>query len=201
MSSFWTTICSFLVLAGSAQAQSRGTVILIPGSGGGTPNDFLVRNQQAYKAAGFVTRIAVGGAAARSSAASAGGKVYAVGMSAGGTHLAEAIAGGARFDRVVFVSAAYLPPRSSSAVGSGVIATLGSPARLPPTLVVHNPNDACPNTPPEGARRFVEWAQGRARLQFVASTAAQSPPCRARSPHGYFGADAAATGAIVGFLR
>jgi hypothetical protein len=202
MSKLWIALCLLLAAGGPAQAQSRGTVILVPGSGGGTPNDFLVRNQQAYEAAGFTTRIAVGSAAAQNAAASAGGgKVYGVGMSAGATHLAEAIAGGARFDRVVFVSAAYLPPPSNSAVGSGVIATLGSPARLPPTLAVHNRNDICPNTPPEGARRFVAWSKGRARLQFLASSAMQSPPCRARSPHGFLGADAQATRTIIGFLR
>jgi len=199
---FWTALCFFALFAGAAQAQSRGTVILVPGSGGGTPNDFLVRNQHRYEAAGFATRIAVGSSAVQSAAASArGGRLYAVGMSAGATHLAEAIARGARFDRVVFVSGGYLPASSASAIGSGVIASLGSPARLPPTLAVHNRNDACPNTPPEGARRFVAWSQGKARLQLLASSAMQSPPCRARSPHGFLGADAQATGAIIGFLR
>jgi len=197
----WIALLFLALAAGAAQAQSRATVILVPGSGGGTANDFLVRNQHRYDAAGFETRVAVGSSAVQAAAASARGKVYAVGMSAGTTHLAEAIARGAHFDRIVFVSGAYLPPPSASAVGSGVIAALGSPARLPPTLAVHNRNDMCPSTPPEGARQFVAWSKGRVRLQFLASSAAQSPPCRARSPHGFFGADAQATSAIIGFLR
>jgi len=82
---FWTALCFFSLFAGAAQAQSRGTVILVPGSGGGTPNDFLVRNQHRYEATGFATRIAVGSSAVQSAAASArGGRLYAVGMSAGG---------------------------------------------------------------------------------------------------------------------
>lgn len=186
-----------------AFAQSRGVVVLVVGAGGARPNDFLVRNEAAYRAAGFETVVVVGASATASAAqARRAGKIYAVGMSAGATHLAQAIASGARFDRVVFVSGAYVQPsRRQSGVGSGVIASLGDPALLPPTGVVHNRNDACVLTPPDGVGMFVDWAKGRVKAQWVASTAIQSAPCHARSPHGYFEADDAATRAVLGFLR
>lgn len=195
--------CAVLAQATASLAQSRGVVVLVPGAGGARPNDFLVRNQAAYRAAGFQTVIAVGASeAARAAQSQHSGKIYAVGMSAGATHLAQAIAAGARFDRVVFVSAAYVQPlRRQSGVGAGVMVSLGDPALLPPTGVVHNSNDACVLTPPGGVGMFVDWARGRAKAQWVASTATQSEPCHARSPHGYFEADDAATRAVLGFLR
>lgn len=44
---------------------------------------------------------------------------------------------------------------------------IGSPSRLPPTLVIHDPQDRCPLTPPEAVAPFKAWGGGRVRVTWV----------------------------------
>lgn len=185
--------------AAKSQKQAGAAAVLIPGAGGIHPNDFLVRNQHVFGARGIaaqMTTSASEAAAMVQSLKAQGLRVTLVGMSAGSKTVAEAIAAGARPDRVVF-AAAFL----DAAQPGSVPGTLGSPALLPPTLVVHNRNDQCQFTPPEAVAGFVRWSGGRARVAWVTSSVSQSPPCRALSPHAFHGADAAAIGPIVSFAR
>jgi hypothetical protein len=82
------------------------------------------------------------------------------------------------------------------------MATLGSPDRLPATLVVHHSHDACRRTPPGGAESFVAWARGKARLQWINTTGQPSSnPCNAHGAHGFFEQDGPAVSAIIGFIK
>jgi hypothetical protein len=102
------------------------------------------------------------------------------------------LASGAKVARVVLVSGVY----------EEAIANLGSPARLPPTLVVHHVADECPLTSPAAARRFVAWSKGKASIRWINTRGVpQGRVCGARHAHGFFQQDGPAVSAILGFIR
>ncbi len=180
-------------LLSAAAAPADAVAILMPGAKGAVPEDFLIRNRDSFTAAGIRTVVATTAAdavaAARAEPAEA--QVYIVGMSRGALQVAEAIAAGAPLDGAVFVSANY----------RGVIRKVGDPAKLPRTLSVHHADDACRNTPAKGARRFENWAAGKARLVLIESAGdARGGVCGAFGAHGYFQKDAEPIRAITGFI-
>jgi hypothetical protein len=181
--------------AASGPATAANVAILMPGSSGIVPGDFLVRNQARFEQAGIRTIMTTSPTtAAESVAAEAaqGRKAVIVGMSKGSVDAAEAIAGGARPAGVVFVSGIH----------SRVMAALGSPDRLPVTLVVHHSRDICRFTLPADASEFVTWSRGRARLVWINTSGEPSDnPCNARGAHGFFRQDGPAVSAIIGFVR
>lgn len=199
-------VTAILCLGLASQADAAGkksrtgaAAVLVPGAGGVIPVDFLVRNQGAFASRGIATAFATTSgeiASAIQQFRSQGLRVSLVSMSAGTKTAAEAIASGARPDRVVF-AAGFM----DTAEGGSVPSILGSPGVLPPTLVVHNRNDQCPLTQPGAVPGFVAWARGKARVAWVSSTATESPPCRPRAPHAFYGADGAAMGSILAFVR
>ena len=189
--------CSAACGAQSAAAQKRSApvAILLPGSGGAHPGDFLIRNKASIERAGIetvVTTSTSGAVAAANAAQQSGRRAVLVGMSLGTTHAASALASGAKVTGVVFVSGNY----------DDVIAILGSPAVLPRTLVVHHRADACRRTLPEAAERFVRWARGKASIRWI-TTSGESVgrECGARAAHGFFRKDGPAVSAIIGFVR
>jgi hypothetical protein len=185
-----------LAFATAAESATAANVaVLMPGSSGIVPGDFLVRNQARFEQAGIRTIMTTSPAtAAESVAAEAaqGRKAVIVGMSKGSVDAAEAIAGGAKPAGVVFVSGIH----------SRVMATLGSPDRLPATLVVHHARDICRFTLPADASAFVTWSRGKARLVWINTSGEPSDnPCNARGAHGFFRQDGPAVSAIIGFVR
>ena len=184
-----------LGLAWSGAAGAANVAVLMPGSCGIVPGDFLVRNEARIKAAGIRTVLTTSSStAAETVAAEAaqGRKVVIVGMSKGAVDVAAAIAGGARPSGAVFVSGIY----------PSVIATLGSPDKLPATLVVHHSHDVCKCTLPSDASAFVAWSRGKARLQWInTSGEPSSNPCNAQGAHGFFKQDGPAVSAIIGFIK
>lgn len=182
-----------VALVGEAQAQPakpRATAILVPGAGGPVPSDFLMRNRAAFEQRGIATIVAQGDIAGI--VARAPLPVVVVGMSRG---TLAAAAGASRADGLVLVSGPLMPgpaPRSVKAVA-------GSPAALPPTLIVHNPNDGCASTPASGVAPFQAWS-GRAQVAWVSSGPGQGNPCGPFAAHGFAGNDGAAIGAITGFI-
>ncbi len=188
-----TLVVASSIYAGAATAAN--VTVLMPGSGGIVPGDFLVRNEARIKGAGIRTIVTTSSStAAETIAAEAaqGHKVVLVGMSKGTVDAAAALAAGAKPAGVVFVSGIY----------SRVMPTLGSPDRLPATLVVHHSNDVCKFTLPSGANEFVVWAHGKARLQWINTTGEPSEnPCNARGAHGFFRQDGPAVSAIIAFIR
>jgi threonine dehydrogenase-like Zn-dependent dehydrogenase len=176
-------------------AAAADVAILMPGSSGIVPGDFLVRNEANFKRAGIRTILTTSpSAAAQSVAAEAAQKRKSVivGMSRGAADAAEALAAGAKPAGVVFVSGVY----------GRVIPALRSPDLLPATLVVHHSRDICKFTLPGAASEFVAWARGKARLQWINTTGEPSSnPCNARGAHGFFRQDGPAVAAIVAFIK
>jgi dienelactone hydrolase len=189
-----------LLSAPTASAQQgRAVAILMPGKGGGTPNDFLVRNRGSISGAGIETRITTSPSEAAEIARverQKGRKVVIVGMSLGSRHAAQALALGAPANGVVFVSGMLQSAASD----------LGSPASLPATLIIHHRHDACHATPPSGVSYFRQWSGGKARVAWIDTTGTPPPgpkgdPCRPFGAHGFFTKDGPAVSAIVGFIR
>src|SRR6478736_5130134 len=101
-----------MLLVSLAPAVAQTTVILVPGAGGATPNDFLIRNTSSFATAGLQTTLAMSpgaiSAAARSVRA-AGGKPVVVAMSKGTQTAAQVIAQAAPLAGAVFVSGFMAP--------------------------------------------------------------------------------------------
>ncbi|MCP4617826.1 MAG: hypothetical protein GY844_15505 [Bradyrhizobium sp.] len=174
----------------------KGTLaILMPGAGGATASDFLVRNKERIGGSdvSVIVTTSSGQAASLSQTASdKGRKVILVGMSRGSIDVANALADGAKANAVVLVSGAYSKVRSS----------LGSPSRLPATLVIHHRKDECHATPASAVAPFVAWSGGRASTQWIDNQGTPAPnPCGPRGAHGFFMQDGAAVSAINGFIK
>ena len=146
-----TLIFAWTVQVGAATAAN--IAVLMPGSSGIVPGDFLVRNEARFKAAGIRTILTTSSAtAAQTVAAEAaqGHKVVIVGMSRGTVDAAVALSSGARPAGVVFVSGVY----------SFVMATLGTPDKLPTTLAIHHSRDGCKFTLPSAATAMPKLSPG-----------------------------------------
>jgi hypothetical protein len=191
-------LASALALAWLGQvgpSAAANVAVLMPGSSGIVPGDFLVRNEGKFQGAGIRTIMTTSPSSAAEAVAAEtaqGRKIVMVGMSRGAVDVASALASGARPSGVVFVSSIH----------SRVMATLGSPDKLPPTLVVHHSHDICQFTMPSAASTFVGWARGKARIQWINTTGQPSSnPCNAQGAHGFFKQDGPAVSAIIGFIK
>ena len=186
---------AFIALAPPGAAHAANVAVLMPGSLGAVPGDFLVRNEARINASGIRTIITTSSSTAAQTIAAEtaqGHKVVLVGMSKGTTDVASALASGARPTGVVLVSGIY----------PTVMQTLGSPDKLPPTLVVHHVNDLCRNTQPMFARDFAGWAHSKARLTWINNSGPPSDnPCNAHGAHGFFDKDGPAISAVIGFIK
>jgi len=182
-------------LGETSPAAAANVAVLMPGSSGITPGDFLVRNEGRFRGAGIRTIMTTSPSSAAEAVAAEiaqGRKVVMVGMSKGTIDVASALASGARPTGVVFVSGIH----------SRVMATLGSPGVLPATLVVHHSQDVCRVTLPSDASRFVAWSGGKARIQWINTTGQPSNnPCNAQGAHGFFKQDGPAISAVISFVK
>ena len=189
------SVCLFACLGETSPAAAANVAVLMPGSSGIVPGDFLVRNEGRFQGAGIrtiMTTSASSAAQAIAAETSQGRKIVIVGMSKGSVDVASALASGAKPSGAVFVSGIH----------SMVIATLGSPGVLPATLVVHHSQYACRRTPPSDASRFVAWSGGKARIQWINTTGQPSNnPCNAQGAHGFFKQDGPAVSAIISFVK
>jgi hypothetical protein len=190
-SAFWASI---LVRATISPAVAADVAIPMPGSSASFRR-FLVRNEGNFKRAGLRTVLTTSpSTAAQTVAAEAAQKRKSVivGMSRGAADAAAAIAAGARPAGVVFVSGVYA--RAMSA--------LGTPDKLPTTLIVHHSRDICKFTLPGAASEFAAWTRGKARIQWINTTGEPSSnPCNARGAHGFFRQDRPAVAAIIAFIK
>jgi len=192
-----TVLMLMLLSSGtSGEAAAADVAILMPGSSGIVPGDFLVRNEANFKRAGIRTVLTTSpSSAAQAVAAEAAQKRKSVivGMSRGAADAAEALAAGARPAGVVLVSGVY----------QRVIPALrNNPDLLPTTLVVHHARDICKFTLPGAASEFVAWSRGKARIQWINTTGEPSSnPCNAQGAHGFFRQDGPAVAAIVAFIK
>lgn len=198
---------SLLVLACSnAHSQSKpaaqpSALVLIPGAGGASPSDFLVLSTGIFEQAGLSTTMttsASGAAQLVSQYQARGFKVTLVGMSLGAVTAAQAVASGSKPDRLVFAAGGLMPPGTPN---GSVVGALGDPSLLPPTLVLHHRQDACPMTPPGAVAQFVTWSRGRAKPAWISGGGGFGPPCRPNTPHTFTGREGAAASEIVRFAN
>lgn len=113
-------ITALIALASADSARAANVAVLMPGSAGAVPGDFLVRNDARIKASGIRTVVTTSSSTATETIAAEtaqGHKIVLVGMSKGTTDVASALASGAKPSGVVLVSGIY----------PAVMATLGSP--------------------------------------------------------------------------
>jgi hypothetical protein len=123
--------------------------------------------------------------------------VIVAGTSRGTLRAAEGIARGARPDRLVLTSG-FLSGESGS-IRQNVMSILGSPDRLPPTLVVHHRQDGCRFTLPAGVDPFLRWAGGRARVTWIDGGVTEGDPCEAFGHHGFNGVESRMISAVTSF--
>ena len=200
-------LLGLVLLVPPVSAQKGGTVaILLPGKVGAVPFEFLIRNRGRIGGAGIETRVAASPANAAAiprSEKQKGRKVVLVGFSLGARGIAKALSAGAPADGVVLVSG----------VLSMAMSGLGTPSKLPPTLIVHHRSDPCQATRPADVATFQNWAGGRARVVWIDTKARPGPdpagakqsllddPCGPYRAHGFHMQDSAAVAAIVSFIR
>lgn len=188
----------------------KASVILMPGGDGhiaagpggqigDLKNNQLVRTRAAYKAHGLAVLVVdadVNLAAAVDYMAKIKRPVTVIGTSRGTQRAAEGIARGARPDALVLTSG-FLTAESGA--GKNVANILGSPANLPPTLVIHHRKDGCRFTLPAGVEPFVKWSGGKARAVWVDGGVNVGDPCHAKAYHGFNGIDDRVVGLAAGF--
>jgi hypothetical protein len=191
-------------------ARPRASIILLTGGPGvvgidpsgeirqGRGNQ-LVRTRQAYAARGFAVLVPNSGfdlAALVSYMGAIKRPVTVAGTSRGTQRAARGIAAGARPDKLVLTSG-FLSDESGDR--DNVESILGSPGLLPPTLVVHNRNDACAKTTPAGVAPFLAWSQGRARVTWLSGGTTEGDPCEAFAYHGFNGLDGQVVSVVSAF--
>lgn len=189
-------------------AKPHGAIILMAGGDGhiGVGSDGtiqregnqLVRTRQAYAARGFAVLVPEGNVdvSAAVQMMTQYGKVTLVGTSRGTLRAASGIAAGAHPSRLVLTSG-FLTNESGSS--ENVASILGTPAALPPTLVVHHRHDECDKTSPSGVAPFVAWAGGKARVVWLDGGISEGRPCEAMAHHGFNGIDGSVVAAVSAF--
>ena len=188
----------------------RASIILVPGGNGaihpgpngdiyGLTGNQLVRTRHAYAARGNAVLVVDAGvnlAEAVDYMARIKRPVTVVATSRGTIRAAEGIAQGARPDALVLTSG-FLTGESGSP--TNVVGILGSPSKLPRTLVIHHRDDTCRVTQPAGVAPFIQWAAGRARVAWLSGGVSTGDPCEAFAHHGFNGQDGSVVSLAAGF--
>ena len=181
----------------SIAAAEPPLLILMPGGSGVPKSDgFLIRNRARLERAGFQIAVSSNSGQTLQAAKGArakGRKVFLIGISLGVSRAAAALKAGAPIDAVVFYSGAY----------SAAQQELGSPRKLPPTLMVHHRQDKCPVTTPASAEAFKRWAGGRVtQLVWISSSGdTHHWICGPKAAHGFFEKDIKPIAAAIRFLK
>ena len=182
-------------------ATAKGSVILVPGGDGvmnivadGTfsalKGNQLVRTRKAYAAAGLASLVidkGVSVAAAVKYMEGVAKPVTIVATSRGSLRVAGALA--AKPAGLV-LTAAFL---------NDVKGAVGSPANLPPTLVVHHRQDGCKHTPPSAVEPFKAWGGGKVSVAWMTGGTDEGDPCQAKGYHGFAGQDGQVVSTVSGF--
>jgi hypothetical protein len=113
--------------------------------------------------------------------------VTVIAASRGTLRAAEGLAEGAHPDALVLVSGILT---NESGHNANVAEILGTPDRLPPTLVIHHRQDECGFSRPAGVAPFIKWADGHARAVWLDGGHNGGDPCDGQAYHGFAGLDA-----------
>lgn len=152
--------------------------------------NWIVRTRAAYVRSGIASITLDGGADPNKAIElmrTIAPRVVVVAMSRGALKVGGTLS--ARPDGLVFASAMLDDARPS----------LGAPASLPPTLIIHHRQDSCRVTLPESAVSFQQWAGSRARTVWIDGGSSEGPACQARAYHGFVGRESAVIAAITSF--
>jgi len=123
--------------------------------------------------------------------------VIVAGTSRGTLRAAQGIAKGARPDKLV-LTAGMLTPESGHR-SFNVQSVLGTPDKLPPTLIVHHRRDGCRVTLPGGVEPFLKWAGNKARVTWLDGGISEGDPCEAFGYHGFNEIEARMVAAVASF--
>lgn len=184
------------------RGNPKAVVVLVPGgdgdigiSGDGSverDRNWIVRTRGAYARAGIASLLLDAGAnigTAVSEGRKIAPRVIVVAMSRGSTRIPSSLS--AQPDGLVLASS-FLDQ---------IQGQLGSPAALPPTLVVHHRGDSCPRTDAGQVAPFMAWAGNRARLVWISGGSDVGNPCGNQGHHGFVGREGAVVSAIIGFAE
>lgn len=188
----------------------KASVILMPGGDGRIEagydgavrrlrNNLLVRTRYAYAArdlAVLVVDADVNLDLAVATMRMVKSPVTVIAASRGTLRAARGIAAGAHPDALVLISGALT---DVSGRNPNVAKILGTPARLPPTLVIHHRKDNCYFSRPAGVVSFLKWADGGARAVWLDGGHNGGDPCDGRAYHGFAGLDARVVSASARF--
>ena len=180
--------------------RPRASVILMPGGDGHIEagpggaihhlnSNQLVRTRADYAARGLavlVVDVGINLGRAIGFMRTIKSPVTVIATSLGTLRAAYSIARGARPDALVLTSG-LLSKESGGA--QNVINILGSPTRLPRTLVIHHRRDGCHVTRPAGVKPFIIWAHRRARAAWLDGGTSSGDSCGASAHHGFAGLD------------
>jgi hypothetical protein len=122
--------------------------------------------------------------------------VTVIATSRGTIRAAAGISRGAKPNALVLTSG-FLTQQSGSV--PNVSSILGTPDRLPPTLVIHHRSDTCKFTQPAGVEPFILWSAGRARAVWLSGGISVGDPCQALAYHGFNGLDDEVVRLAAGF--
>jgi hypothetical protein len=178
-------------------------VILVPGGDGqmgiaadgsfsALRGNQLVRTRKAYAAQGVSSLTIDRGVSLASAIAYMRGhakRVVVVATSRGSLRVPGAL--GAKPDGLV-LTAAFL---------GDVRSAVGSPGRLPSTLVVHHRQDGCRHTPPTAVAPFAAWGGSKVKVAWLDGGSNEGNPCQARGYHGFAGRDGAVVSRISSFAK
>ena len=78
---------------------------------------------------------------------------------------------------------------------------VGSPSRLPRTLVVHHRADECHVTLPSLVKPFKKWGGSRVQVKWVTGGCSSGRACKARSHHGFNCQDSKVVSIVASFVR
>ena len=159
----------------------------------------LVRTREAFAARGFAVLVPDFGfnlAALVEYMTAIKRPVIVVGTSRGTQRAVHGIAGGAKPDGLVLTSG-FLSDESGDY--DNAVNTLGSPDKLPPTLIVHHRLDACQVTSPDGVAPFMTWAGKKARVAWLNGGTPDGDPCGGSHYHGFNGIEGQMVSTIAAF--
>lgn len=178
----------------------RVGLVLLPGGDGyvgigqdgsiARQGNWIVRTRGAYSGRGMASLLLDGGADVGQAIAYMRGiapRVVVVAMSRGSLKVPSAL--GSRPDGVVLASSML----------SQVQSAIGSPDRLPPTLVIHHRQDSCRVTLAGEVEPFQAWAGRRARTVWIDGGTSTGDPCQAQAYHGFIGREGAVVSSIAAF--
>lgn len=175
-------------------SNATASLVLLPGDAGLSDLDPLQRARMKYVEKGYAV-LSIGQETpvrpAMKYASETARPVSIATVSSGVRRLAGAIAApGFRARKVVFVSGNL----------DSVREILGSPDKLPPTLVIHHRKDGCAKTSPAQVDKFREWGGNKVTVHWMEGGSNSGDPCGPNSHHGLAGLDDDVANAITRFL-